>query len=161
MKKKNFLLFGKRKDDEYFYNKLSNVKIYNYIKYNKVPNILAKAELLLMPHSINFVGIGSKKTDNIANFSSPIKMLEYLASGAPLMSSNLHVLKEILKHRKNSIIVKNNKSNEWIKAIKELESNFSLQKRIIKNGRVVAINNTWDSRTNKIIKIKLLNNYLA
>ena len=59
------------------------------------------------------------------------------------------------------LIVKNNKSNEWIKAIKELESNFSLQKRIIKNGRVVAINNTWDSRTNKIIKIKLLNNYLA
>lgn len=161
MKKKNFLLFGKRKDDEYFYNKLSNVKIYNYIKYNKVPNILAKADLLLMPHSINFVGIGSKKTDNIANFTSPIKMFEYLASGAPLMSSNLHVLKEILKHRKNSIIVKNNKSNEWIKAIKELESNFSLQKRIIKNGRVVAINNTWDSRTNKIIKIKLLNNYLA
>jgi len=156
MKNKNFILFGKRKEDEKLYNKPSNVEINNYIKYYKVPNILSKADLLLMPHSTHFVGIGSKKTDNIANFTSPIKMFEYLASGVPLMTSNLLVLKEILKHEENSFIVKNNTSSEWVKSIKELESNFLLQKKIVKNGRFTAINNTWDKRTNKIIKLKTL-----
>ena len=45
--------------------------------------------------------------DDISQFISPLKMFEYLATGIPIISSDLKVLREILKDQKNSLLVKN------------------------------------------------------
>ena len=51
-----------------------------------------------MPYSLSHIGIASIKNNiNTAKYASPLKMFEYLASGTPLMASNLKVLKEILE----------------------------------------------------------------
>ena len=56
-----------------------------------------KADILLMPYSLNKVLTNSSgSSSNTAKYASPIKMFEYLASGRPILSSNLRVLKEIL-----------------------------------------------------------------
>jgi glycosyltransferase involved in cell wall biosynthesis len=152
LKNKNFLLYGKRENDfiNYKYNNLKNVKIFNLIKYNKVPFKLANADLLLMPYALKNISIDTKKVDT-SKFASPIKMFEYLASGKPIISSNLPVLKEILINKSNCLISKNNSAEEWVKNINFLDRNTLLKKKIAKNGLVTAAKYSWFQRVNAVV----------
>ena len=38
---------------------------------------------------------------------SPLKLFEYLASGTPILCSNIKVLREVLKNQYNSILINN------------------------------------------------------
>lgn len=155
LKNKTFYLYGKRENDKLFLNKinLNNVKIFPMIEYRKIFNKIINADLLLMPYSLNRVSIGVSKNDDTSKFASPIKMFEYLASGIPLISSNLNVLKEVLKNKKNCIIAKNNTAEEWVNRITFLEKNLSLRKKIRKIAVLTAQQYTWFQRAEKIIKI--------
>ena len=152
LKNKNFLLYGKRENDfiNYKYNNLKNVKIFNLIKYNKVPSKLVNADLLLMPYALKNISIDTKKVDT-SKFASPIKMFEYLASGKPIISSNLPVLKEILINKSNCLIAKNNSAEEWVKNINFLDRNTLLKKKIAKNGLVTAAKYSWFQRANAVV----------
>ena len=154
LKKINFILYGLRNNEiSNFKNIPTNIKMFKFIKYSKVPKLLHKADLLLMPYSLDYVGISSnRKSINIGNYTSPLKMFEYLASGTPLMASNLPVLKEILKNEHNSIIVKDNNPYNWADKIIKLQSNIKLREIISKNGIDTASKNTWDIRAKKILK---------
>ena len=153
LKNKNFLLYGKRKNDviDVNYIKLKNVKIFDLIKYSKVPLNLIKADILLMPYSLSGVSINSLGNDDTSKFASPIKMFEYLASGVPFISSDMSVLKEILLDKTNCIIAKDNSIEEWVKAIELLESNLILRKKIVRNALICASKNTWFLRTKAIV----------
>ena len=81
-------------------------------------------------------------------------MFEYLASGIPIISSDLKVLREKLVNRRNSILIKNYSSPlAWKKAINELSNNFHLREKISKNSILTAQSNTWAKRTKKKNKI--------
>ena len=153
LKNKNFLLYGKRKNDviDVNYIKLKNVKIFDLIKYSKVPLNLIKADILLMPYSLTGVSINTLGNDDTSKFASPIKMFEYLASGVPFISSDMSVLKEILLDKTNCIIAKDNSIEEWVKAIELLESNLILRKKIVRNALICASKNTWFLRTKAIV----------
>ena len=159
LKNKRFYLYGKRKNDNFFLNKfnLNNVKIFPMIEYRKIFNKIKNADLLLMPYSLNRVSIGVSKNDDTSKFASPIKMFEYLASGVPFISSNLNVLKEVLKNKKNCIIAINNSTEEWVNRIIFLEKNLSLRKKIIRNAVSTAQQYTWFERVEKIVKIYIRN----
>ena len=129
------------------------MKIYKFIKYNKVPLVTKNADLFLMPYSLNEVRMNSEgEISNIAKYTSPIKMFEYLSSGTPIVASNLPVLKEILINNKNSIIVKNNSLKQWIKSINLIDKNFHLRKFISKRGYETAKLYTWKKRVKSILK---------
>ena len=156
LKKYNFFLYGKRNDNEI--NNLfisNNVKIYNFIDYNKIPSILKSADLLLMPYSKKNVSINSKK-NNTVKFMSPLKMFEYLASGVPTLSSNILVLKEILINKYNSIIVKNNTPKAWINEIKRIDNSYQLRSYISANQIKTAKKNSWFLRSKKIVNQYLI-----
>jgi len=154
LKKINFFLYGLRNSEiGNFKNIPKNVKIFKFVEYSKVPRLLQKSDLLLIPHSLNYVGISSnKKSIDIRKYTSPLKMFEYLASGTPLMASNLPVLKEILRNKYNSIIVKDNNPYNWANEIIKLQSNIKLKKIISENAIKTANKNTWNIRAKKILK---------
>ena len=70
-----FNLYG-LKDEIKIKNNLKNVSVYKYIDYNKVPKILNKSDILLMPY-YKQVSINAKNI-NTANYCSPLKMFDYL-----------------------------------------------------------------------------------
>ena len=131
-----------------------NFKVFPIVSYKKTLKLIIKADLLLMPYqskiSINSINF----KDDISKFISPLKMFEYLASGIPIISSDLKVLREKLINRRNSILIKNY-SNPlvWKRAINELSDNFYLRQKISKNSILTAQKNTWAQRTKKIYKI--------
>ena len=77
-------------------NKKNNLKIYSSVPYSKVKPLISKMDILLMPSNTKKLrslgGVG-----NIAKFTSPIKLFDYLASGKLIIASNLKVFKEVLK----------------------------------------------------------------
>jgi glycosyltransferase involved in cell wall biosynthesis len=147
-----FNLYGKRNDDKFKYKSKNNVKIHNFVKYKKVPKILAKSDIVLLPLDLKYVSINSSgRNINIAKFTSPLKMFEYLSSGIPLISSNLKVLQEVLINKNNSYIAKDNTVDSWVEAITTLKNNFELRKTISKNAIKTAKKFTWEKRVKKII----------
>ena len=65
--------------------------------------------------------VSAENVGNIAKFTSPLKLFDYLASGKIILSSNLEVLKEILKE-KNVIFVRNFKNiYSWKNEIKKIK----------------------------------------
>src|SRR6056300_506023 len=90
-----------------------NLKIYNFVEYNKVPSILASSDLLLMPYEKK-VFIRAKNI-NTADYCSPLKMFDYLASGKIIISSNLNGISEVIKNGYNGYLVNNFNMSSWEK----------------------------------------------
>ena len=55
-----------------------------------------------------------------------------MSSKRPLISSNLKVTKEVLIHKENCLLVNPENLDDWVLAIKLLQSNSKLKNYIIK-----------------------------
>lgn len=128
-----------------------NIKYFGHISYSKVPKVLRKSQILLMPYSNN-VHIRAKNV-NTANYCSPLKMFDYLASGGIIISSKLNGICEVLKHKSNAVIVKNYDVKSWIREFKKItKREYDINKLSI-NSIKTARKNTWYLRVKKIIDL--------
>lgn len=149
--KYNFYLYGLR--DEKIRSS-RNFKVFPIISYKQTIKVINNADLLLMPYQSKISINSTNFEDDISKFISPLKMFEYLASGIPIISSDLKVLREKLINRRNSILIKDYSNPlAWRKAINELSDNFYLREKISKNSILTAQSNTWAQRSWKIYKI--------
>ena len=74
-------------------------------------------------------------------------------SGKILITSNIKVLKEILKNNYNCIIIKNYKSvNSWKKQIDQINLNKYKYLNIRLNALQTAKKYTWENRANQMLK---------
>ena len=153
----NYYLYGLRDEN---IKSFKNFKVFPLASYRQTIKLIKKADALLMPYQSK-VSINSLNfNDDISKFISPLKMFEYMATGIPLVSSDLEVLREKLINRKNSILIKNYANPlSWKKAILELSKNYNLRKKISKNSILTASINTWEQRSEKIYKIYIQKKY--
>ncbi len=92
-----------------------------------------------------------------ANAGFPFKLGEFLASGKPIIVSDVGDINQYLKDKVNAIIIKAQSEQEICKAISLLIDDPSLRKKIGTEGKVVAISNF---ASNKVTGI-LINNILS
>ena len=136
---------------------IKNIRIFNHIDYQKVPKILLKSDLLLMPYEKK-VFVRHKKI-NTANYCSPLKMFDYLAAGRVILSSKLDGICEVLKHNNNAIVINKYDPQTWIEEINHLLKNKYNLKKIRINSIKTAKNYQWKTRAEKILKANVsLNN---
>ena len=97
-----------------------NLHINDYLPYKDISRNISKMDILLMPYKDKIVSAGN--VGNIIKFTSPLKLFDYLASGKIILSSNLDVLKEIIRDKKNVIFVRNFKNiYSWKNEIKKIK----------------------------------------
>lgn len=129
-----------------------NLKIYSRVPYSKIRENMSKMDILLMPSNPKKLkslgGIG-----NIAKFTSPLKLFDYLASGKLIISSNLKVFEEIIKDKKNCIIVDKLDIRSWTNEINKISSNLIQVNKIKKNAFDLSKQFTYLKRAKKIMKI--------
>tara|TARA_B100000989_G_C19532300_1_gene470801 strand:+ start:5639 stop:6730 length:1092 start_codon:yes stop_codon:yes gene_type:complete len=146
LKNFNFYLYGKR--NEKFKDIPQNVFLKNFVNQSKIPTILQNSDLLLLPYSTKVYISSDKKSSDNSRFMSPLKLFESLASGTPIICSNIKVLREILKDNYNSILVKNfEDKNNWIRKIKKIQKNTKKLKFLSNNALITSKNYTWSKRT--------------
>ncbi len=154
--KNNFLIFGGKDNDIKKIKKLKNIpnNIYfmGYVSPAKSKKFMKLMDVLLMPYQQK-VGIGVKDI-NTAEIMSPLKMFEYMASGVPLISSDLKVLKEVLNNEKNCLLAQYNDPRSWYERIEQLINSNQLSIKISKNA-INDIENhfNWEKRAVSIYKI--------
>ena len=149
LKNINFHLYGdKRFLSQKF--KPKNIKVFDHVNYKKIPKILSKYEIALMPYG-NWVS-GRLKNINLIKSMSPLKMFDYLASSNIIIASDLPVYKHILKNNYNSILIDNSKINLWIEWINKIFKSSNTYSYLKKNAFKTAKKYTWGIRSEKIIK---------
>ncbi len=147
----DYYLYGLR-DEKVSSSK--NFKVYPIVSYSESIKLVKSADILLMPYQSK-VSINSDNfNDDISKYISPLKMFEYLATGIPIISSDLKVLREILKNQKNSILIRNYTNPfAWKREIYNLSNNYTLRKFISKNSLATAARNSWEERFKKIYNL--------
>ena len=146
-KKTFFHIYGEKKYLR-LKKKEKNIKIFDYVNYSKIPSIMSRYEVALMPYQRKVKGRGSIW---LHEYMSPLKMFDYMAAKMIIIASNLKVYKHILKNNFNCILVNVNEDEKWSKAIqlafKKSYKNIYLKQNAYKTVKKY----TWDKRCKKII----------
>ena len=126
----------------------NNVQVFNYVNYSKIPEILSRYQVALMPYQNKVRGRGSIL---LQKYMSPLKMFDYLAAKMIIVASNLKVYQHILKNNFNCLLVETNDDNKWSKAIKSALQTKRKNKYLRINAYQTAKKYTWDKRCRNIL----------
>jgi glycosyltransferase involved in cell wall biosynthesis len=129
-----------------------NVTFLGKVQYKEMMVLQASARILLLPNEP--IVLTDSGRVNIGGWTSPLKMFEYMASGRPIVSSDLSVLKEVLVDNYNALLVCYDAIDEWIIAIEKILSDNHLEKFLGDNAkRDLSANYTWDKRALRISRL--------
>lgn len=150
IKNVEFLIIGGLKVDVDHYKKIANdngVKNINFIgqvNYSDVPNLLNKSDILLLP--------SSAKNIKSRNYTSAMKLFEYMSIGKPIIASNIPSNTEILENNLNCLLFEPDNPKSMVEKINTLINDKELNKKITKNSSKLAIKYSWTERSKKMIK---------
>lgn len=132
---------GKEKEVSSFRSRFcyDNLKIIGYIENEVIPLYLKSADVLVLPN---------KKGDKRSEFyTSPMKLFEYIASGTPIIASDLPSIREVVSEN-NVIFFKPNSVEDLSNKINLFFNNYYENKlKKISNLEIY----TWDYRADKVI----------
>jgi glycosyltransferase involved in cell wall biosynthesis len=124
-------------------NNLVNVKFAGLVAPTKVPAYLQAADVLVLPDSAKF------KVSR--EYTSPMKLFEYLAAGRVIVASETPANKEVLTDRKNAIFFKPDDANDLAEKISLALSNHRLSEKIRSQAKQDANKYSWEERVKKIV----------
>lgn len=154
LKEIKFLIVGGNKNDITFYSLqvvgLSNIQFLGHQNQETLHYFLLSADILLMPYERSIKVAGENSTDT-SKYASPLKMFEYMATGRPIISSDLPVLQEVLKNFKNSIILPYEDLIAWKNAILLLKNKPELAKKLARKAKEDVKEFIWEKRASKIV----------
>ena len=85
------------------------------------------------------------------DFTSPLKVFEYMAAGKPIVATEIPSVLEILEPGRNSVIVPPDDPGMFFDAISSLIGDPDLRARISKNALSDVREYTWKKRAEKIL----------
>ncbi len=91
-----------------------------------------------------------------AFYASPLKLFEYMASGRPIIASNLPALREILND-KNALFFKPDDAGGLARAVKMIKSSQMLGYHLSQQALVDVKQYTWTKRAEKILNFIEIN----
>lgn len=110
--------------------------------HSEIPLWLKAADVLVLPNT------GKQKISRY--YTSPMKMFEYMASGRPIVASDLPSLREILTENETVFFLPGD-PQDLASAIKEILANPPLADRLSQNALKKVQNHTWSARSKHAI----------
>lgn len=142
------VLVGGNKQDVEQYEKLAEklevrnqVLFVGWVKHDVIPLYLKAFDALIAPFP---------KTDHYEFYMCPMKVIEYMASGRPMVVSSLHSIREIVTE-KESIFVRPDDAPALSEGIKNIITHENFAKEISENALQKAKNYSWENRAEAII----------
>jgi len=121
----------------------NNILLAGFKRREEIPYYLKAADVLILPNKQ-----GEKLSES---YTSPLKLFEYMASGTPIIASDLPSLREIL-NEKNCIFFKPNDAADLAKKIEFLlTNNNEFARRTAEQAYSDVKNYTWEERARNII----------
>ena len=108
------------------------------------------AQLIRYTKAMDALVIPFPNKPHYAFYASPLKLFEYMASGRPIITSDLPALREVLND-KNALFFKLGSASELAQAIKMLKSSQTLGYHLSQQALADVKEYTWDKRAQKIL----------
>jgi len=124
------------------YKNIQNILILGKKPHKEIPYYLKSADVLVLPNS--------EKSDISKYYTSPMKLFEYMASGTPVVASELSSTKEILNNG-NAIFVYPDNPKALSVGIEKILRNEELTGKISNKALSDVKDYTWTKRAENII----------
>jgi len=108
---------------------------------SKVPGYLAQASVLVLPNPASAIS---------TNFTSPLKLFEYMAAGRAIVAANLPSIREVLKDGQTALLVEPGNASAFAEAIRTLTTDRALAVRLARAAFDEAANYTWQRRAERL-----------
>ena len=138
------------------YKNRENLFFHGFVNPKDVQKYLLGFDVLLLPnqHRVMAHGapVGGTNERDIGQWTSPLKLFEYMASGKPIVCSNVPVLLEVAKDEANAIVCDPEDIDSWVNAIIRLRDNPELGQRVGANAKEEFLScYTWSERARRIV----------
>jgi len=92
-------------------------------------------------------------TEHFAFEASPMKLFEYMASGTPIVASNLPAVAELLRDGENGLLVPPSDVPSLAGALRRLRDERGLAERLARQAAQDVRSFTWDARAGRILEM--------
>ena len=124
--------------------KVDNISFVGHVLPNKVPEYLHSADALILPMS--------GENAHTSYHASPSKLFEYMATGVPIIASDLPSIREVLTNEESAILVRPDDSHALAAGINRVLSNKSLANRIGSQSETASRSYTWERRVKRVLE---------
>ncbi len=149
-----FLVVGGRERDNLLWREMAgdsgvgNFRMEGFVPQREVSDYLRCSDILVMPYSS---GVTIRDGTEASEFTSPLKLFEYMAAAKPIVATAVPSVLEILRHGENSVLVPPDNDDEFFQALGLVLSDQRLCERISKTVKLDAAEYTWEKRVERII----------
>lgn len=129
-----------------------SVVIQPAVPHHEVPTLIAESDICIAPLGLN--------DRNVTQGACPIKVLEYMASSRPLITSNIPIVRELVREDVDALLFSPNDPEDLARQVCVLLNDYDLSKRLSDSATERVLTKfTWHEAQKKLLKVykKLLN----
>ena len=117
------------------------LRVLPQISHREVPTWWGRSHLALLPY---------QRSQVTAAAMSPLKVLEAMAAGRPIIASDLPALREILVPGRTALFVEPDDVDAWVAAVRRIANDPELGRALATAARAEVEAYTWDARARRI-----------
>lgn len=126
-----------------------NMTIHGYISHEKVAARMADCDILIAPYATRVSHSGGGDT---GRWMSPLKLFEYMAAERPIVTSDLPVLREVVRDGETALLCSPGDTKAYATALQRLADDPELRAHIGSAGRdLLEAEYTWEKRARRVL----------
>ena len=123
-----------------------HVLIQPAVPHHEIPTLIAQADICIAPLGLN--------DRNVTQGACPIKVLEYMAAGRPLIASNMPIVRELVREDVDALLFSPNDPDDLARQVLALLNDVELSKRLAESASERALTKfTWHESQKKLVKV--------
>jgi glycosyltransferase involved in cell wall biosynthesis len=116
------------------------------VPHHEVPALIAEADICVAPLGLN--------DRNVTQGACPIKVLEYMAAGRPLLASNMPIVRELVREDIDALLFSPSDPEDLARQALVLLADFGLSQRLAQAAAERALSSfTWHAAQKKLGKV--------
>lgn len=123
-----------------------HVSIQPAAPHHEIPALVAEADICLAPLGLN--------DRNVTQGACPIKVLEYMAAGRPLVASNMPIVRELVREDVDALLFSPNDPDDLARQVLALLNDIELSRRLAMSASERALAKfTWHESQKKLARV--------